>query len=147
MSKRPAVTLSWRQFERDIKTLAHKIGKNKFKYILAISRGGLVPAAYLARLLDIKVVKTICLQSYENQARNEIVSHNVEGFEEYIRDPKSWLVVDDICDSGATFKYVTTRYPQIKTASILCRPAAPKPTYHVRDENNWVRFPWEHFKE
>jgi len=133
------------QFEVDIRTLAASIGKSKYKYILAITKGGLVPAYYLANLLDIKVVKTICLSSYVEKKRSSLIEHRVEGFEEEIKNPKDWLVVDDIVDSGKTMAFIKNKYKNIDTASLFVRANVSKPKYFANslDSKIWIRFPWE----
>ena len=62
--------ISWDQLHRDSKALAWRLlNLGPFKGIIAITRGGLVPAAIIARELDIRLVDTICLSSYDWKER------------------------------------------------------------------------------
>ncbi|MBT6223723.1 MAG: xanthine phosphoribosyltransferase, partial [Rhodobiaceae bacterium] len=57
--------VSWDQFHRDSKALAWRLAdKGEWSAIVAITRGGLVPAAIVARELNIRVIETICISSY-----------------------------------------------------------------------------------
>ena len=39
--------------------------------IVAITRGGLVPAHIIARELDIRLIDTVCISSYDDEAQRE----------------------------------------------------------------------------
>ena len=57
--------VSWDQFHRDSRALAWRLsGAGPFEAIVCITRGGLVPAAIVARKLGIKLIETICVSSY-----------------------------------------------------------------------------------
>ena len=58
--------ISWDQLHKDCRTLSWQLlDKGPFKGILAITRGGLVPAAILARELDIRLIDTVCISTYD----------------------------------------------------------------------------------
>ncbi len=58
--------ISWEQLHRDAKALARRLVDMKtWKGIIAITRGGLVPASIFARELEIRLVDTVCLSSYD----------------------------------------------------------------------------------
>ena len=64
-----AFPVSWDQFHRDCKVLAWRLagsGKDgpQWSAIVAITRGGLVPAAIIARELGIRTIETVCIASY-----------------------------------------------------------------------------------
>ncbi|MCX5729985.1 MAG: xanthine phosphoribosyltransferase, partial [Deltaproteobacteria bacterium] len=62
------IIISWVELHRDaryLSTVLHDLGD--WKGIIAITRGGLVPAALVARELDIRVIDTVCLVSYESE--------------------------------------------------------------------------------
>ena len=66
--------VSWDQFHRDSKALAWRLAdKGNWSAIIAVTRGGLVPAAIVARELNIRVIETVCLSSYSTEnLRGEI---------------------------------------------------------------------------
>ena len=49
--------VSWDQFHRDSKALAWRLAdKGSWSAIIAVTRGGLVPAAIVARELNVRVI-------------------------------------------------------------------------------------------
>ena len=51
-----AFPVSWDQFHRDARALAWRLnGAGPFEAIVTVTRGGLVPAAIVARELDVRV--------------------------------------------------------------------------------------------
>ena len=62
--------ISWEQLHRDAKALAWRLlNIEYFKGIIAITRGGMVPAAIIARELDIHLVETICISATTGKTR------------------------------------------------------------------------------
>ena len=56
-----SIKITWGALHRDAVMLSHKLrNKGPFKGIIAVARGGLVPAAILAQELDIRLVDTVC---------------------------------------------------------------------------------------
>ena len=60
--------VSWDEMHRDTRALAWRLldmhNASPFKGIIAITRGGLVPAAIIARELEIRVIDTISVAIY-----------------------------------------------------------------------------------
>ncbi len=62
-----AFPVSWDQFHRDARALAWRLaGSGPFDALVAITRGGLVPAAIVARELDVRLIETISIASYHD---------------------------------------------------------------------------------
>ena len=62
--------VSWEQFHRDSRALAWRLNSaGPFTGIVAITRGGLVPAAIVARELGIRTVETFCVASYHEETK------------------------------------------------------------------------------
>src|SRR5437660_8194880 len=60
-----AFPVSWDQFHRDARALAWRLsGAGPFSAIVCVTRGGLVPAAIVARELDVRLIETVCVSSY-----------------------------------------------------------------------------------
>ena len=65
--------VTWDQFHRDSRALAWRLtGMGPFDAVVAIARGGLVPAAIVARELNIRTVETVAVKSYDHQNRGGI---------------------------------------------------------------------------
>src|ERR1700730_8378259 len=67
-----AFHVSWDQFHRDSRELAWRLSAaGRCSPMVAITRGGLVPAAIVARELDMRVIETICVASYAQEKIQE----------------------------------------------------------------------------
>lgn len=112
--------------------------------IVAIVRGGLVPAAWIARALDIRLVDTLCLASYgEERDRQDLRLFKTP---DRAGDGAGWLVIDDLADTGATFRAARTLLPQAHFACLYVKPqGAPAADSFVETvaQDVWVHFPWE----
>ena len=62
-----AFPVSWDQFHRDCRALTWRLNEvGPFHAVIAITRGGLVPAAIVARELGLRVIDTVCIASYDH---------------------------------------------------------------------------------
>lgn len=136
------LSLDWDRLHRDCCLLAGRLrDRGPFAAIVAVTRGGLVPAAILARELDIRRVETVCVSSYDGRTLTEPrVVRGLAG------DGAGWLVVDDLVDSGATARVVRDMLPRAHYATIYAKPEgrALVDTFVAEmDQQVWVVFPWE----
>ena len=77
--------------------------------MIAITRGGLVPAAIVARELGVRVIDTVCIASYDHTKQGELkvlkgVSADVAKLGG--GTGKGLLIVDDLVDTGQTARLV-----------------------------------------
>ena len=145
MTQPPPATIpiSWEEFHRQSRALAEHIrGRGVWTRIIGIARGGLVPAAILAKELDIRVVESICIASYDGQVRGNVkILKGPNG-----GDGSDTIVVDDVADSGETIRAVRALLPRAFFAAVYAKPAG-KPLvdgFAVEiDQEGWLEFPWE----
>ena len=137
--------VSWQELHRDAKALAWRLhGLRAWRGIVAVTRGGLVPAAIVARELDLRVIDTVSVKSYDHQSigTTEILKPCVIGD----ADNSGLLFVDDLVDSGATAKVVREFLPGAHFATVYAKPAG-KPlvdTYITEvSQDTWIMFPWD----
>ena len=112
--------VSWDQLHRDCKALSWRLmSLGPLNGIYAITKGGLIPAAIIARELDIRLVDTVCVSSYDwkNQKGEVKVLKGIEG------NGEGWLIVDDLVDTGRTAKVIRDLLPKAHFASIYAKPA------------------------
>src|SRR4029079_5131990 len=65
--------VSWDEFHRDARALAWRLSSaGPFKAIVAVTRGGLVRAAVVARELYIRLIESVCVASYSHQTQGEL---------------------------------------------------------------------------
>jgi len=135
--------ISWEQLHRDAKALAWRLHdiNTAYKGIVAVTRGGLVPAAIIARELSIRLIDTICITSYDWQSQGETsVLKSVEG------DGEGLLIIDDLVDTGSTAKVVRQILPKAVFATVYAKPAGkPLVNVHVTEvsQDTWILFPWD----
>ena len=135
--------ISWDQLHRDARALAWRLlDKDFFKGIIAVTRGGLVPAAIIARELDIRLVDTICVSSYDwqNQKGEVKLLKGIEG------DGQGWLIIDDLVDTGRTGKLIREQLPKAHFACIYAKPAGrPLVDTFITEvsQDTWILFPWD----
>ncbi len=134
--------VSWDDLQREARRLARRqLPSAQWKGILAVSRGGLVPAAPMARELGIRYVDTICISSYDHDHQRDLsVLKRVDG------DGSGFLIVDDLVDSGSTAKALRELYPKAKLITIFAKPQGE----HLVDDfevsipqDTWIEQPWD----
>lgn len=135
--------ISWEQLHRDAKALSRRLHdlNRTWKGIVAVSRGGLVPAAIIARELDIHLIDTICITSYDWQTQGEsTILKSMDG------DGEGLLIIDDLVDTGGTAKIVRQMLPRAYFATVYAKPAGkPLLDAHVTEvsQDTWILFPWD----
>src|ERR1700727_3606978 len=68
-----AFPVSWDQFHRDARALAWRLAEaGPFAAIVCVTRGGLVPAAIVARELGIRLIETVCVSSYDHTRQGDL---------------------------------------------------------------------------
>lgn len=138
-----SVILSWKKIELIIDNIRFD---HKYDTILAVSRGGLVPAAMIANKLDIRNVITVQASSYSNGSKKELKVEKIS----LPKDPGRILVVDDIIDTGDTIAHVVDQIPEEYDVTVLAIalrygcPLIKGVSYGiVVPKDEWVHFPWE----
>jgi xanthine phosphoribosyltransferase len=134
--------VSWEQLHRDAKALAWRLAEDgPFQGIVAITRGGLVPAHIIARELDIRVIDTICISSYDEETQGAAnVLKSVGG------DGTGWLIIDDLVDTGKTGRIVREMLPKAHFATVYAKPAGrPVVDTFITEvsQDTWILFPWD----
>ena len=71
--------VSWDQLHRDARALAWRlIDKGPYAGIVAITRGGLIPAAIIARELDVRLVESVSIVSYAAGSGGTLIEEEKE---------------------------------------------------------------------
>ena len=135
--------ISWDQLHRDSKALSWRLhdGETNWKGIVAVTRGGLVPAAIVARELGIHLIDTVCITSYDWQQQG-----NIQILKEVETDGTDFLIIDDLVDTGKTAKIVRKMLPKAYFATVYAKPAGkPMVDAYVTEvsQDTWILFPWD----
>ncbi len=144
--------VSWDQIHRDSRALAWRLDKHgpgedgDWHAVVAITRGGMAPAMIVARELDIRMVDTISVKSYDNQDQSDAVVLQAPNEEIMNGDGTGVLIVDDLVDSGKTIELVRTLYPNAHYATVYAKPhgRAMVDTFITEvSQDTWIFFPWD----
>ena len=141
---------TWNQIYDMLFSQAQKIQNQPYNpdILVAIARGGLIPARILADLLEMPMFESIQIEFYSgiNQTRLEptlrqTLTTDIVG--------KKILLVDDIADKGESLKLAKTHLQQkgasqIKTATLYNKSTSITiPDFYEKHTISWVVFPWE----
>ncbi len=142
--------LSYELFAIAVRELAAQIADSGFQpdVVVAVARGGLVPAGALSYALGTKATGTLNVEFYT-------------GIEQTLPEPvilaplldteamkgKKLLVVDDVADSGRTLALVldlmAEHGAETRSAVLYAKPGSiAAPTYCWRTTDRWITFPW-----
>ena len=142
-------SVSWDEFHRSSRALVWKLAAlpqskaKSWKGLVAVTRGGLVPAAIVARELDIRLIETVCIASYDDKFQSGL---NVLKGLAAIGDGTDWLIVDDLVDSGATAAAIRDMAPKAHMATVYAKPQGrPLSDTFVTEvsQDTWILFPWD----
>ena len=143
--------VSWDQIHRDARALAWRLdGKGPdggaWKAVVGITRGGLVPAMIVARELDIRVVDTVSVKSYNHQSQGAAAIVTKAPQADLMGDGTGILIVDDLVDSGKTLELVRSLYPKAHFATVYAKPKGkPMVDSYITEvsQDTWIFFPWD----
>jgi xanthine phosphoribosyltransferase len=144
------IVISWPELHRDARYLAEVLhGIGTWQGIIAITRGGLVPAALIARELEIRLIDTICVTSYDAGAASGGAQQQqspVRLLKGVAGDGAGFLLIDDLVDTGRTAQMVRRMLPKAHFATLYAKPAGrPVVDTCVKEfkQNKWIFFPWD----
>ena len=142
--------VSWDQLHRDSRALAWRLdGKGPdagaWRAIVAITRGGMAPAMIVARELDVRVVDTVSVKSYDHQSQSDAVVLKAPD-PAIVGEGEGVLVIDDLVDSGKTLEVVRGLYPKAHFATVYAKPKGePQVDTFITgvSQDTWIFFPWD----
>ncbi|MDP6022986.1 MAG: xanthine phosphoribosyltransferase [Alphaproteobacteria bacterium] len=134
--------VSWDQMHRDSRALAWRLAeKGPWRTIVSVTRGGMVPACIVARELEVRLVDTICIKTYDHHdiAQPKILKSITD-------DGADVLIIDDLVDTGATAKVVRGLLPLAHYATVYAKPAGRDlvDTFVTEvSQDTWIFLPWD----
>lgn len=142
IAEKAKYTVTWDLLQMYGRELSKRLlPAEQWKGIIAVSRGGLVPAAILARELSIRYVDTVCISSYDHDhQREKLILKKAEG------DGEGFIVVDDLVDTGGTAHSIRDMYPKAKFVTIFAKPAGKSLVDdYIIDipQDTWIEQPWD----
>ena len=143
--------VTWEELDRLVGVLAEQLAGREFDVLMAITRGGMVPAGMLAYRLGLRDILVAAVEYYD--AAGKPGPHPT--FLQFPADPqlrgRQVLIVDEVWDSGTTINAVTERVRQAgghpTTAVVHYKPArsvgASVPDVHAVETDAWVVYPFK----
>lgn len=149
--QKKAFPVSWDQFHRDARALAWRLaGAGPFEGIICITRGGLVPAAIVARELGLRLIETVCIASYHDYTRQgemEVIKPIADVVRAAAGEKgRGLLVIDDLVDTGKTARLVREMLPDAHFATVYAKPLGrPLVDTFITEvsQDTWIYFPWD----
>jgi xanthine phosphoribosyltransferase len=142
-----AFPVSWDQFHRDARALAWRLSEaGPFEAVVCITRGGLVPAAIVARELNVRVIETVCVASYSHTRQGDLTVLKSVAEPLRAKRGKGILIVDDLVDTGKTARIVRDLLPEAHFATVYAKPMGrPMVDTFVTEvsQDTWIFFPWD----
>ena len=141
--------VSWDQLHRDARALTWRLDGTEWRAVVAVTRGGMVPAMIVARELDIRTIDTISVKSYKGvgaEAGQSDLQVLKQPDPALMRDGEGILVVDDLVDSGRTLELIREMYPKAHFATVYAKPKGkPMVQSYVTEvsQDTWIFFPWD----
>jgi len=134
--------VTWDELHRHSRALAWRLLElGPWRGIVAVTRGGLVPAAIVARELDVRLVDTVCIASYDERNQRDLdILKPITG------DGEGFLIIDDLVDTGHTARAVREMLPKAHFATVYAKPAGrPMVDTYVTEvsQDTWILFPWD----
>ena len=135
------VNYSWNTIDELVKEVANRATSFKPTHIVGITRGGLIPAVMLSHSFDLPM-ETLGVSFRDNRATHHTKFKPI--------DDARYLIVDDINDSGTTFKVVSDIFRNRRlifaTSALINKEKSGfdvdfygEMFYH----DDWINFPWE----
>ena len=146
---RDDVVISWAELHRDTRRLCHELmAKGPFKGIIAIARGGMIPAALVSRELEIRIIDTICAASYAKSAEEgaQNARSEVKILKGVDHDGEGYLLIDDLVDTGATARVIRNLLPKAYFVTLYAKPMGREVVdlcVKQFSQDKWIYFPWD----
>lgn len=141
--------ITWQEVHEIIGSLANRlIGDYNPEIIIAIAKGGLIPARIISDVLGIDEIGFIEVKFYKSigvRSEKPFIKHIAIP---YLKD-KNVLVVDDVVDSGRTIQLVVDSLAvhapkQLRTLALYLKPWSTYiPDYYFGVTDEWIVYPWE----
>ncbi|OIN85717.1 MAG: xanthine phosphoribosyltransferase [Alphaproteobacteria bacterium CG1_02_46_17] len=137
--------VTWQEIHVLAKKLSSTLRESgeSWSRVIAVTRGGMVPACLVARDLDIRVIETISVKSYDHQSQS---AAEVLYAPENLGTGKGCLIIDDLSDTGNTFKAIRELFPDATLACLHVKPEGkPFADFYATEttQDTWIYLPWE----
>lgn len=139
------IYISWTEFHQDVKNLCKKIKQTGKEYnkIVAISRGGFIPAGVISYELDIRNTSVVNIISYNGSTQTKL--EKIDDIESVGVVDEKTLIIDDLSDTGQTIQVMRQTFPKGTYVTIYAKEKGKSfpDIYEKAMPDNWLVFPWD----
>ncbi len=135
------INYPWNKIDDLVQEIKNRSSNFKPTHIVGIARGGLIPAVMLSHQLNLPM-ETLGVSFRDNKATHHTKFKPI--------DDARYLIVDDINDSGTTFKVVSdifrNRRLVFATAALINKEKSDFSVDFYGEMfyyDDWINFPWE----
>ena len=150
MDVQTALTLTWDELDRLVGRLSESVGRDH-DLVLAITRGGLVPAGMLAYRLDLREILVAGAIFYLPEGGTHpapVIGHFPD---DALLAGRRVLVVDEVWETGETMTEILARVKRAggtPTSAVLhWKPSRSRvdghPDHHAAVADGWVTYPYK----
>jgi xanthine phosphoribosyltransferase len=138
--------ITWDQFHADTKLLGNRLYGLDIKGIVAITRGGLVPACLLAHRLNVNMIDCLGAGSYVQDQRKKVALYKIP--HSHFKSMKGVIVVDELSETGNTLREARRLLPDALLCTVYNKQKDPgggpvEVWGRLADPKVWLQFPWE----
>ncbi len=145
------INMTWENVEEAIGRILEQLKEIEYipLTIIAVAKGGVIPAALIHQAYPLAAFHTMRVKSYAH----EMVPKDPEIIgtipSPTIYDDPGTLIVDDILDSGGTYRHIRRLFPNATYAfmSVRDKNVSEAPIRGWIWGRGWVVFPWEKVEE
>jgi len=146
----PTEVMRWEQVGEAARFLAEAVHADGYRpdIILAVARGGLIPAAALGYALGVKNTYTMNVEFYTDVDQRLEMPMVLPPVPELVDvGDAALLIVDDVADTGLTLEVVQAfcagKVAEARTAVLYEKPrSVVRCDYVWRRTDRWITFPW-----
>jgi uncharacterized protein len=143
--------VSWEDLDRLVGVLADRLAGRQFDVMLAITRGGMVPAGMLAYRLRLRDILVAAVEFYDDSGQPGPRPTFFQFPSDALLRSKRVLIVDEVWDSGTTIHAVTDRVRQAGGSPVTAvlhykpeRSVVPaRPDVFAVETDRWVVYPFK----
>jgi len=135
------INYPWNKIDDLVQEIKNRSSNFKPTHIVGIARGGLIPAVMLSHQLNLPM-ETLGVSFRDNKATHHTKFKPI--------DDARYLIVDDINDSGTTFKVVSDIFRNRRlifaTAALINKEKSDFSVDFYGEMfyyDDWINFPWE----
>jgi len=142
--------MTWPIFGEAVRALALQVAASGYEpdIIMAIARGGLIPAGSLGYALSVKNTFVMNVEYYTGVDERLDVPVILPPYLDLVDlEDKQFLVVDDVADTGHTLHMVRNftagKVGEVRTAVLYEKPQSVITCEYVwKKTDKWILFPW-----